>query len=146
MVDLGKCGEMSVNGSAVQLLCTVLNEQGHATPYRSTHRRHPCVLWLAESHANWRWLRDLTLALHDEYRYRYAPARDHASLAVLPRIESITYADHGLTPFAQAMPDQYKVAGDAVAAYRAFYRGEKARFATWTRRRAPRWMHAPVAH
>lgn len=37
------------------------------------------------------------------------------------------------------LPDSYKVAGDAVAAYRAFYLGEKSRFARWTRRAAPGW-------
>jgi putative sterol carrier protein len=45
-----------------------------------------------------------------------------------------------LTPFAQCMPDEYKVEGDAVAAYRAYYKGEKARFAKWARgRTAPYW-------
>jgi hypothetical protein len=29
----------------------------------------------------------------------------------------------------EAMPDPYKVSGNAVAAYRAFYLGEKRRFA-----------------
>ena len=46
----------------------------------------------------------------------------------------------GLTEFAQAMPEKYKVPGNAVKAYRAFYLGEKMRFARWTRRRLPRWI------
>ncbi|MBX9607374.1 MAG: hypothetical protein K2Y51_14200 [Gammaproteobacteria bacterium] len=127
---------------SVQLLCTALNKQGFVTPYRSTHVKHPCVLWLEESHGNWCWLRELALALNREYRFRYQRDRDHASIAVLAALEGMLYPDHGRTPFAQAMPDEYKVPGDAVRAYRAFYRGEKARFATWTRRATPRWMRA----
>ena len=41
---------------------------------------------------------------------------------------------------AQAMPDEYKIPGDPVQAYRAFYLGEKAHFAKWTRREAPAWF------
>ena len=36
----------------------------------------------------------------------------------------------GPTPFAQAMPDEYKQE-DAVEAYRAYYMGDKAAFAKW---------------
>jgi hypothetical protein len=51
--------------------------------------------------------------------------------------------DGALTEFAQAMPEQYKVPGDAVAAYQAYYIGEKWEFAQWTRRPAPEWyLHA----
>ena len=34
-------------------------------------------------------------------------------------------SNRGMTEFAQAMPDKYKVPGDAVKAYRNFYLGEK---------------------
>ncbi len=54
--------------------------------------------------------------------------------------EPSTIEDLGLTPFPQAMPDVYKVPGDAVAAYRRFYIGEKASFATWTKRPIPTWF------
>jgi len=38
------------------------------------------------------------------------------------------------------MPEAYKVPGNPVQAYRNFYVGEKWRFATWTRRRRPKWF------
>jgi hypothetical protein len=38
------------------------------------------------------------------------------------------YAEH--TPFVQCMPEQYK-RQNAVEAYRAYYKGEKAGFAKW---------------
>jgi hypothetical protein len=50
-----------------------------------------------------------------------------------------------LTPFAQAMPDEYKVEGDAVQAYRNYYIGEKARFATWKEPGlTPEWFQESV--
>jgi hypothetical protein len=40
----------------------------------------------------------------------------------------------------QCMPDQYKVEGDSIAAYRNYYKGDKARFAEWNKSRpAPEW-------
>ena len=40
------------------------------------------------------------------------------------------------------MPDEYKVEGDPVSAYRKYYKGEKAYFAKWNRgREAPEWWN-----
>ena len=129
---------------SVQLLCTALNKKGMNTPYKSTHLKHPCVLWVEQSYDNFLWLKDLTLFLNDEYRYRFDKAIDHGSMSVLPLISRYRYERCGLTPFAQAMPEVYKVAGDAVSAYRRFYTGEKAHFARWTRRDVPEWFIAAV--
>lgn len=125
---------------SAQLLCTALNKKGFQTPYRSTHQKHPCVLWVEESYDNFQWLATLTEELNREYRYRYQRDNDHASMKVVREILNHRFADHGLTSFAQAMPDEYKRAGDPVAAYRAFYLGEKMSFASWSRRSAPRWV------
>ena len=46
----------------------------------------------------------------------------------------------GLTPFAQAMPNQYKDPDNPVSAYRHFYRAEKSVFAKWTKREMPDWL------
>ena len=124
---------------SVQMLCTALRTHGFEPPYRSTHARHPCTLWVAESRDNFEWLAELAVALNREFRFRYERDQDHASIEVLRQIEGMRYARAGLTEFAQAMPDEYKVPGDAVAAYRRFYLGEKAAFATWKRRPAPEW-------
>jgi len=47
--------------------------------------------------------------------------------------------DDDLTPFAQAMPDEYKH-DDAVVAYRAYYINEKANLLTYTKRDQPTWL------
>ena len=64
----------------------------------------------------------------------------HSSVAVLDQIEGMKFESKGLTGFPQAMPEQYKVSGDPVQAYRRFYVGEKLRFARWTRRKRPSWI------
>ena len=125
---------------SVQILCTALNKKGFHTPYRSTHMKHPCVLWVEASHDNFLWLLDLTRALNAEYRHRFQKEVDHRSMVVLDEIRGVRFPSCGLTPFAQAMPEAYKVPGDAVAAYRSFYLGEKMHFAVWTRRRKPFWV------
>lgn len=125
---------------STQILCTALNLRGVKTPYRSTHVHHPCVHWAGESHDNFLWLVALAEALNREFCWRYQRSKDHASMAVLREIQTQKFASLGLTPFAQAMPEQYKVADNPVAAYRAFYCGEKAQFASWKRRTAPPWF------
>ncbi|GAL02076.1 hypothetical protein JCM19237_4969 [Photobacterium aphoticum] len=72
---------------SVQILCTALNKKGFETPYKSTHVKHPCVLWVEASYDNFLWLRDLALALNEEYKYRYDKTVDHKSIAVLAKIE-----------------------------------------------------------
>jgi hypothetical protein len=64
----------------------------------------------------------------------------HRCLAGIIQLEDMQglIPDGPLTPFAQAMPDQYKDA-DAVKAYRAYYIGEKKAFAKWKAGNTPQW-------
>ena len=145
--DIEKCAQYHCDQhvvkmilESVQILCTALNKKGFGTPYKSTHMKHPCVLWVEQSFENFCWLNNLAVALNTEYRFRYEKDSDHKSIFVLKEISNYNYDNHGLTEFAQAMPEKYKIAGDAVQAYRQFYLGEKTGFAKWTKRRAPEWI------
>ncbi len=145
--DIEKCARYHCDQHVVkmilesaQMLCTALNKKGFSTPYKSTHLKHPCVLWVEHSMANFYWLRTLALALNNEYRYRFESGHDHKSIAVLEEISDYRYEDRGLTEFAQAMPEKYKLPGNPVQAYRQFYLGEKMQFARWTRRKIPAWV------
>ena len=114
-----------------QLLCSAF-DAGDA-PYRRTHHNHPCAIWTRASMGNYLWLVEHGLALADEYRHRYG--KQHASEAVIHWCLAnfiLAHVDHSdeLTPFAQAMPEEYRHP-DPVAAYRAYYRGAKADIATW---------------
>lgn len=145
--DIEKCAQYHCDQhvvkmilESVQMLCTALNKKGFTTPYKSTHIKHPCVLWVEQSFENFNWLKSLAVALNSEYRFRFEKNSDHSSILVLKEISGYSYENQGLTEFAQAMPDQYKVPGDAVKAYRQFYVGEKMGFAKWTRRSVPEWI------
>lgn len=125
---------------SAQLLCTAF-EDGVA-PYRWTHYKHPCGVWTRTARENFLWLVTHALALADEYRFRYG--KEHKSREVIlwcrEHLEWVTFPQQGLTPFAIAMPAQYKC-GDAVTSYRNFYVQDKSRFARWTRGRpAPDWF------
>jgi hypothetical protein len=131
---------------SAQMLCTVARQHGFDPPYRSTHAKHPCTLWLGESRANWAWLIDLSRGLNNEYRKRYNKSVDHKSWMVIQQLECPEeIPDSGLTQFAQAMPDEYKVPGDPVAAYRTFYIKDKAAFAEWRYSEAPPWFQKEIS-
>ena len=129
---------------SAQMLCTVVNQNNGSSPYRSTHMKHPCTIWAGESLTNWQWLKRLALALNDEYLYRYPFSSDHKSAVVINSLAEPKIENRGLTEFALAMPDKYKVYGDAVRSYRNYYVGEKSGFARWTRRRVPRWFEEGI--
>ena len=124
---------------SAQMMCTTLSKHGFEVPYHPTHLQHPCVLWLDESYDNFLWLKELATELNAEYRFRYQRKVDHASMRVIHQIESYRYKRCGLTEFAQVMPDEYRYRNNPVRAYRAFYNGEKLRFATWKKREPPVW-------
>ena len=123
----------------VQLLCGVHWSTGGSAPYKLSHRNHPCSIWTRECIENYVWLCDLTMELCEEYTYRYG--KKHKSQTILewcminiPNIRS----NGDVTPFALAMPDEYKVSCP-VESYRNYYRGAKSGFATWKNREVPEW-------
>jgi hypothetical protein len=124
-----------------QMLCTVAHEHGFDAPYRKTHPKHPCTLWAGKTGDNWSWLLQHGLAMCAEYTRRYG--RVHKSEEVIMWCARLPIQFAGarhLTPFAQAMPEQYRNPC-AVTAYRAYYHGEKANFATW-KSEVPQWWTA----
>jgi len=124
---------------SAQMLCTALNENGIQAPYRSFNPKHPCNIWVMESLTNWQWLKQHALNLETERHYRFPDSNEHKSISIIISLPEPPISDIGLTPSAQAMPEIYRVNGDAVQAYRNFYIHDKSRFATWTRRSPPEW-------
>jgi hypothetical protein len=120
-----------------QMLCTAARAHGSWAPYGQTHKHHPCTVWAGQTQANWDWLTAHGRALCAEYTKRYGKV--HKSQAIIEYCThlKLDFESRQLTPFAQAMPPQYKD-DCVVTAYRNYYRGEKARFATW-KTQAPDW-------
>lgn len=147
---------------STQMLCTVLRKQGveddvlrehgvvtkSGTTYSLTHGSHPCLKWAMSSRNAFDWLLSHALGLATEYALRFG--KRHACVApilgcaliverdLLPR--PLTYGP--MLPFAQAMPDEHKISGDAVRAYRSYYHQKCADWST--EERLPRWPSKPL--
>lgn len=108
--------------------------------WKVSHMNHPCSVWARTSLYNFLWLYEHGMAIFEEYTRRYGKV--HKSVAALERCHEacvhIPFDTHGPTPFAQAMPDEYKDE-DAVTAYRNYYMGEKQHLAQW-RTSVPHWF------
>ena len=131
---------------SAQILCTIINEARgeQVTPYKSTHKNHPCTLWAGQSVENAQWLYALTKALNDEYKYRFGRDTDHKSFAMLEDVSMqglLNYylVDREFTPPPQAMPDYLK-SDDAVFSYRLYYKLEKTHLLQYTKRIPPYWL------
>jgi len=111
------------------------------TLYKAAMINHPCNVWLRESVQNYTWLSLHAMQLLTEFKQRFE--NNHKSSSVirwcavnLPN----NIPDIDQTPFAQAMPDEYKDSNCAVNAYRSYYVGDKARFAKWEKKNnEPYW-------
>jgi hypothetical protein len=116
--------------------------------YNTTHVNHPCGVWLRESTANYYWLLGLLEECLLEYNRRYSKIHKiqkpvgRSQHSILQRLsDAPANLKHGeLTEFAMAIPENYKVPNDPIASYKAFYIGDKARFAKWTNTDLPEWF------
>lgn len=107
---------------------------------KATMINHPCTIWARESRANYMWLWKHAYALCKEYTARYG--KIHVMEAMLMDglyTPPVNIPRAKLTPFAQAMPEQYKDS-DAIIAYRKYYINEKKRFAKWKNSVVPKWF------
>ena len=125
-----------------QLLSTahhVLNKEEMLSPllFRPSHINHGCAVWARESLMNYVWLWNLGQGLLQEYTKRYG--RIHARAETLKYLQSwpLNIPQKCMTPFIQAMPDEYKDE-DAVTAYRNYYIGAKRHLAQW-KTQVPDW-------
>lgn len=150
-----------------QMLATALREHGmdddalihtgvvtlKGTPWRSTHRNHPCTVWARQTRSNYAWLAEHALALCLAYEDRFG--KTHGSLPAIEAMCELAHIipDGYMTPFPLAMPDEFKEsdyrtdnpafniydAQGAVISYRRYYSSKPN--VRWTRRPdgAPSW-------
>lgn len=110
------------------------------TPYKLTHKNHPCCKWTRENYSNFLWLLTLAWEYCKEYTYRYNKihaCEKHITWMVTNLPMDLTNGPMTQPP--QAMPDKYKH-HDSIQAYRNYYIGEKLRFARYTKREFPEWL------
>ena len=152
---------------AAQMMASALRRHGATdeqmpltkagTPYKGGYKHHPCTVWVGDSEANFVWMAVHAQELLSEYTKRFGKV--HACHDPIGRMRGRLIAlipTGDLTPFALAMPDEYKTAyveglavlcnplikhaegDDAVQAYRAYYHSKT--FAKWEKGTpAPDW-------
>ena len=107
------------------------------TPYKGGYAHHPCTVWAGDSQENWMWLAHHAMQLCEEYYKRFN--KMHACTEPIYHMIGLQkmIPNTELTPFAQAMPDEYRD-DDVVKAYRAYYHSKT--FAKWEKGTpAPDW-------
>lgn len=107
---------------------------------KCTMINHPCTIWTRTSRDNYLWLWKHTYSLCKEYTRRYGKVHAMEKMLMDELYSPPRNIPKGkVTPFAQAMPDQYKDQ-NAVVAYRKYYINEKTRFAKWKSGNEPKWF------
>ena len=108
--------------------------------YKMAHKNHPSTTWVRTNSSNYEWLWTHMDALMKEYTYRYgkhhATERLNHYLWSFPK--NITHGEFIEPP--QCMPEHCKD-NDTVLAYQTYYILEKSKFATWKRRKTPKWFN-----
>ena len=87
--------------------------------YKATHKNHPSNVWVRENYG-----------------------KIHATHRLLDSLNTRPKNISGMpvpTEPPQCMPDEYKVEGDSIQAYRNYYMGEKSYFAKWNYTTPPNW-------
>jgi len=121
------------------------------TPLKGGYHNHPCTRWVGDSRANYMWAIDHAQELCREYTRRFDKTHFcEAGIRHLSHMHNLIPAGFR-TPFALAMPDEYRpenvdsediiyhATGEtAVQAYRDYYHSKE--FAQWSKGTdAPSW-------
>ena len=151
--DTEECAQMHVDKHVVkmileyaQLLSTthrVLNNVPEDSLfYKQTHVNHPSAVWARQSCENYFWLYDLLVDLCCEYTYRYSKTHKVQSSGLLHalRLAPTNIPACNFTEPTQAMPDEYKVIGDSIQAYKNYYKGAKCNLFSWKNREIPNFV------
>ena len=128
-----------------QLLSTahhVINPDAPYAPniYKLTHKNHPSAVWARASRQNYDWLYTMLRALSTEYTYRYG--KIHATTRLFPYLKNAPDSLES-KPFTEptlAMPDEYRIDGDAIQSYRNYYNGGKRELFAWKNRPVPHFI------
>jgi hypothetical protein len=127
----------------------LLSDGRDSVLYSATHINHPSAVWARQSPENYLWLANMLIALCEEYTHRYGKTHKvervglcYVLLKNVPR----NIGNNGFTQPTPAMPDAYKVPGDAISSYQMYYIQDKARFANWKKRSVPKWFSTGVVN
>jgi hypothetical protein len=110
----------------------------------AAHVNHPSNIWVRSSKENYLWINRMWTYLLKEYTHRYGKEHKCAERAQWLYMLPKNIPDTPFTEPPLAMPDEYKVIGNAIQSYRNYYNGSKASFSKWTNREIPVWFHQKI--
>jgi len=103
------------------------------------HINHPSTKWVRSGSAQYLWAYGLFVALLKEQQHRYGTTHKYWGIADALAKPPRNIPDIKFTWPPKCMPDEYKKR-HTVSAYRAYYKAEKAYFASWKRAsETPKW-------
>lgn len=109
---------------------------------KTAYKNHPCSVWVRENKDNYSWLLEHSLAIGQEYTFRYDKL--HKSEVYIRENlmdpPNLPILQSGITFPALSMPDNCKISDDYVECYREYYRLEKQHLFAWKRRERPDWL------
>lgn len=123
----------------------LLPDSLYAHIYSPTHANHPSAVWARSTKEQYNWLADLSLELCYEYTRRYK--RRHKTQTLIEWCVANPPDVFPSRPFVeppQCMPNDSKINGDTVGAYRQYYIKHKAYMAKWAHSKTPDWWKQSV--
>ena len=122
-----------------------LNSNMEGILYKASHINHPSAIWARSSNNNYNWLYCLFYELCDEYTFRYGKVHEtDRKLKDVLRTPPMNIPTGYKTQPPQAMPDDVKVEGDSLSAYKNYYIKYKNSFNIYTKRDVPTWLQRNI--
>ena len=123
-----------------QMLSTthrILDNNNHPLLYKKAFVNHPMTIWVRQSWRHYVYLFDLWTECVNEYRRRYNNIHKAEELFQVFRETPKNFPSGQWHNPPQCMPEKYK-RDFYIDGYKAFYIGEKSRFAKW-KIETPQW-------
>jgi hypothetical protein len=124
---------------------------GEQVGYKPTHQNHPSAVWVRKCSENYAWAYNHFKALCDEYTHRTGKTHKSSEMLGVLKDKPCKIVLGSRTPFAMAMPDEYKRLGvfDQTKAYQAYLNNKFSEWACrdkpmkieWANRKSPDWLN-----
>jgi len=126
-----------------QLLCSVFYFNSNIKPpYKLAYKNHPCAKWVRYTRGNFEWLLNHLNGLLYQYKLRYNKIHKCNKIFnwIINNRHQLCFSHYELTPFIKCMPIEYQFHKDITSAYKAYYIGEKLKFAKWKLGNIPKFI------
>lgn len=116
-----------------------LNDYRENELYQVFGVNHPVSAWVRFTSGNYTYAYNLFLELIKEYEYRYE--KEHKSKQLINALSNLpeNIETYDMTKPALAMPEEY-YNSDTVQAYRDYYKFDKIKILSYTKRNKPNWL------